>query len=296
VSVHVLFVVVRALATYLGAGGFVWLVLAAVTLDAVGLRMATMVDAIRIVGRHPGPRAPVLHVIVAGVLIYAFAVALTLGERRLVVEAFKTPSGSMIPTLLVGDHLFVDKQRRPHRGDVIVFPFPEHPEQDFVKRIVGMPGDTLLFRNGHPFINDVEVPHCVVGPYSYAEDDSPVPLHSGTLEIEVLEGHPHFAFYDAASGAFSETQGPFVVKSGEIFVLGDNRNNSHDSRMWFGGLGGGVPQATVIGVAAVVWLSVNDRGIEWSRTGQAVDAMRLPAAMSSLEPALQRCLAQTGGR
>jgi signal peptidase I len=161
---------------------------------------------------------------------------------------------------------------------------------------VGMPGDRILFRDGHPFINDVEVPHCVVGPYSYTETDDPIQQHSGTLEIERLDGRPHFAFYDAATAGLTEVQGPWVVKNGEAFVLGDNRNNSHDSRMWFEGKGGGMPLNAVVGVAYVVWLSVSDGVVDWSRTGHVIDELRLPASMSAFEPALRRCLGESAGR
>ena len=293
-SIHVVFVVFLALTTRLGARALMWSVLAVIALDTFGLRAGAMTDALRTVARRPAPRAPIWGVIVAGILMPILSLALTFGQRRYVVEAFKIPSGSMIPTLLVGDHLFVTKLRTAHRSDVIVFPFPEHPDQDFVKRVVGMPGEKLEFRNGHPFINGAEVPHCALGPYSYTEDESPIPAHKGTLEIEVLEGHPYFTFYDDATAGFGETLGPYVVQSGEVFVVGDNRNNAHDSRMWFGGRGGGVPIDTIVGVTAVVWMSVNDRGVNWSRMGHAVDDLSLPASASSLEPALERCLTKLG--
>ncbi len=86
------------------------------------------------------------------------------------------------------------------------------------------------------------------------------------------------------------------MKNGEAFVLGDNRNNSHDSRMWFAGQGGGMPLDTVVGVAYVVWLSVSDGVVDWSRTGHVIEELRLPASMSAFEPALQRCLGESAGR
>jgi signal peptidase I len=116
-------------------------------------------------------------------ILVAIAVALAL--RAFVVEAFKIPSGSMIPTLQVGDHIFVNKfifgpaipwtharvwtRMPPKRGDVIVHAFPEHPEQDFIKRVIAIPGDKLEARNGHPWINGWEVPSCSVGLYSYTQ-------------------------------------------------------------------------------------------------------------------------------
>src|SRR5207249_5880382 len=102
------------------------------------------------------------------------ALVLALFIRTFIVQAFKIPSGSMIPTLQVGDHIFVNKftygpaipwtKKRfwtampPRRGDVMVFAFPEHPEQDFIKRVIVIPGDKLEAKNGHPWINGWEVP------------------------------------------------------------------------------------------------------------------------------------------
>jgi signal peptidase I len=238
-------------------------------------------------------------------ILVAIAVAMAL--RAFVVEAFKIPSGSMIPTLQVGDHIFVNKftygpaipltKKRfwtsmpPKRGDVMVFAFPEHPEQDFIKRVIAIPGDKLEAKNGHPWINGWEVPHCYVGVYSYLEVDTPVPSHDGDLFVEYLGDESFLTLYDHASAGFPEYQGPFQVKPGEVWVMGDNRNNSHDSRMWFGGQGGGVPFENIRGRALFVWLSVTESGVDWSRLGAPVMGRpRLPPAMKSLEPALDKCL------
>jgi len=240
-------------------------------------------------------------------ILVAIAVAMTL--RAFVVEAFKIPSGSMIPTLMVGDHIFVNKftygpaipftharlwsNMPPHRGDVMVFAFPEHPEQDFIKRVIALPGDKLEAKNGHPWINGWEVPHCFVGVYSYSDIDTPTGHHEGDLFVEFLEDEAYLTLYDHASAGFPEYQGPFTAKPGEVWVMGDNRNNSHDSRMWWGGTGGGVPFENVRGRALFVWLSISDAGIDWSREGVPVMGRpRLPAAMKGLEPALQKCLAE----
>jgi signal peptidase I len=270
-------------------------------------------------------------------ILVAIAVAMAL--RAFVVEAFKIPSGSMIPTLQVGDHIFVNKfsygpaipythtrvwtRMPPDRGDVMVFAFPEHPEQDFIKRVIAIPGDKLEARSGHPVINGWEVPNCFVGVYSYAEADSPMPHHEGDLYVEFLEDEAYLTLYDHAAGGFPEYQGPFFVKPGEVYVMGDNRNNSHDSRMWWGGQGGGVPFVkpgevyvmgdnrnnshdsrmwwggqgggvpfeNIKGRALFVWLSVGESGIDWSRLGAPVMGRpRLPSAMKGLEPALDKCL------
>ena len=216
------------------------------------------------------------------------AVAVAFALRAFVIEAFKIPSGSMIPTLMVGDHIFVNKfsygpaipythsrvwtHMPPQRGDVMVFAFPEHPEQDFIKRVIAIPGDKLEARNGHPIINGWEVPSCRVGPWTYTDYDSPISRHEGDLYVEYLGDESYLTFYDHASRGFpDEYQGPYYAKEGEVWVMGDNRNNSHDSRMWFGGQGGGVPFENIRGRALFVWLSVSDNGLDWSREGVARD-------------------------
>jgi signal peptidase I len=235
------------------------------------------------------------------------AIAVALGLRAFVVEAFKIPSGSMIPTLQVGDHIFVNKfiygpaipwtQSRlwsrmpPKRGDVIVLAYPEHPEQDFIKRVIAIPGDKLEARNGHPWINGWEVPSCPVGLYSYTELDSAIPKHEGDLFVEYLGDEAYLALYDRATAGFQEYQGPFYAKPGEVWVMGDNRNNSHDSRMWWGNKGGGVPYPNIRGRALFVWLSILDGKIDWLRFGVPVMGRpRMPAPMASLQPALDKCL------
>jgi signal peptidase I len=234
------------------------------------------------------------------------AVAVAFALRTFVVEAFKIPSGSMIPTLMVGDHIFVNKfsygpaipythsrvwtSMPPKRGDVIVFAFPEHPEQDFIKRVIMVEGDKLEVRGGHPIINGWEVPKCRVGTWTYSDIDSPQ-RHEGDLFVEYLGDESYLTFYDRAAGMFPEYQGPYYAKAGEVWVMGDNRNNSHDSRMWFGGRGGGVPFENIRGRALFVWLSVSDNGIDWSREGAAVMGQpRLPPTAGALETQLHRCL------
>jgi signal peptidase I len=237
------------------------------------------------------------------------AVAVAFALRAFVIEAFKIPSGSMIPTLMVGDHIFVNKfsygpaipythsriwtHMPPRRGDVMVFAFPEHPEQDFIKRVIALPGDKLEARNGHPIINGWEAPSCRVGAWSYSDYESAISRHDGELYVEYLGDESFLTFYDRASGPFPEDQGPFYVKEGEVWVMGDNRNNSHDSRMWFGGQGGGVPFENIRGRALFVWLSIPDTGVDLSREGASVMGRpRLPPSAAALRPELDRCLAQ----
>jgi len=236
------------------------------------------------------------------------AVAVAMALRAFVIEAFKIPSGSMIPTLMVGDHIFVNKSvygpavpwsdarfwtsMPPKRGDVIVFAYPEQPSQDFIKRTIALPGDKLEARAGHPWINDWEVPHCVVGTLLYDDVEVPLSHHDGELDVEYLAEEAYLVFFDRSSAGYMEYQGPFIVKPNEVYVMGDNRNNSHDSRMWWGGQGGGVPYPNIRGRALFVWLSVSDAGFDWSRLGAPVMGRpRLPPNMrASLQAGLDKCL------
>jgi signal peptidase I len=242
-------------------------------------------------------------------ILVAIAVAMAL--RAFVVEAFKIPSGSMIPTLQVGDHIFVNKftygpaipythkrlwsHMPPERGDVIVFAYPEHPDQDFIKRVIAIPGDRLEARGGHPIINGWEVPSCYAGPYSYVESQDSS-RHEGELFVEFLEDEAFLTLYDRQSPQ-TDYQGPFYAKPGEVWVMGDNRNNSHDSRVWWGGQGGGVPYENIKGRALFVWLSVADT-MDWSRIFAPVMGRPpgkgpfgvLPTTMKSVEPAIDKCL------
>lgn len=203
----------------------------------------------------------------------AIIVALLL--RAIVFEAFKIPSGSMLPTLQIGDHIFVSKfaygpklplvdQRvmadmPPRRGDVIVFEFPdlneEHERQDYIKRVVAIPGDVLEADSGHPIINGWRVPNCRVGHYNFGEQRG-FGRKSGELFVEYLEDTAYLALYrDGVSPG--RRQGPYHVAPGEVWVMGDNRNNSLDSRAWAnrnGGTGAGVPYENIKGRAMIVWL------------------------------------------
>ena len=245
------------------------------------------------------------------------AVAVALILRAFVVEAFKIPSGSMIPTLQIGDHIFVNKftygplipwtdnrlfsRLPPNRADVMVFKFPENKEQDFIKRVIAVPGDTLEAIDGRPIINGWLVPHCYVGAYKYDG-------RTAELYVEFLEDKAYFTLFDnktdeqtcttndecgaglaCRSGICGVLQGPFHVAQYEAWVMGDNRNNSHDSRSWRGGLGAGVPFENIKGRAMFVWMSFGPGGgIAQDRL--FVNVMGRPKLQSVQEPALQTAL------
>jgi signal peptidase I len=226
---------------------------------------------------------------VVGFWLAGFTLSLALrgALRGYVIEAYKIPSGAMQPALLVGDHIMVDKRslraRPPQRGEMVVFKSPEHPEQDFIKRVIALPGDTLEIRRGHPWLNGWEVPHCAVGKATLPDAE---PGCSGTLEVEFLDGETYLVFFDDCA-ANDRQQGPYRAAQREVWVLGDNRNNSFDSPAWFGGRGGGVPLDHVKGRGLFRWYSRAD----WSRYGTAVAEPLLPDSMAALRPGLARCLA-----
>jgi signal peptidase I len=236
------------------------------------------------------------------------AVGVALLLRAFVVEAFKIPSGSMLPTLQIQDHIFVNKfaygptvpftksrlfERMPPKyGDVMVFENPQNPHEDFIKRAVAFEGDTLTVDSGHPSINGWRVPNCEVGSYDFRDGDD-LSTKRGELFIEFLGEYAYLTLFDDERGGMGR-EGPYKVAPGEVWVLGDNRNNSSDSRAWFGGRGGGVPYRNIKGRAMFVWMSFGaDGGITWDRL--LVNVMgkpRLPKeAPAELVAGIERCLA-----
>jgi signal peptidase I len=239
---------------------------------------------------------------------------------------------SMVPTLQVGDHIFVNKSAYgpmvpltntrlfsrlpPHYGDVIVFQFPERPEQDFIKRVVALPGDKLEALDGRPIINGWRPPECKVGIYKHSWGDGAMSQHGGDLFVEYLGNEAFLTFFDHAMSPSGTTerrscnkdtecesplacrahlcgdyQGPYQVKPGEVWVMGDNRNNSHDSRGWWEGKGGGVPFDYIKGRALIIWMSFAPQGIAWDRIGITVMGKPKipPDQVALLQPAIDRC-------
>ncbi len=233
-----------------------------------------------------------------------FALLVAIALRAFVVEAFKIPSGSMLPTLQIDDHIFVNKfsygptvplldvriaeDLPPERGDVVVFEFPDpdpaHHGQDFIKRVIALPGDVLESERGHPVINGWTVPSCRVGQYPFGEYDGNVAPY-GDLFVEFLGEHAYLTVYE--HGALSGQEGPFEVGPGEVYVMGDNRHNSHDSRRWRNGQGAGVPFDNIRGRAMNVWLPISRLGVPV--IGEPVLPSRVP---QELKDGLARCLEQ----
>lgn len=191
----------------------------------------------------------------AEAIIIALALAFLI--RTFVVQAFKIPSGSMEPTLEIGDHILVNKfiygikipftsirlfpLEKPKRGDVVVFIYPLDPSKDFIKRVVAIEGDTVQIINKKLIINGAEVPD----PHAVYKDDTVFPA-----EVQKRDNF-----------------GPIKVPQGCIFVLGDNRDRSLDSRFW-----GFVPIEDLRGKAFIIYWSWNSQetSVRWKRIGKLI--------------------------
>ena len=179
--------------------------------------------------------------------------------RSFFIEPYKIPSGSMIPTLMIGDFILVDKNiygykipltnitlfenENPKRGYVVVFKYPEDQSINYIKRVIGLPGDKILYKNKRLYINDSEYP-LIKAEHSF----DPIEIADGHVFIEnnlqkeymiLNQSNPPFNF-------------EYYVPNGTYFVLGDNRDNSNDSRFW-----GPVPEENLVGKAFYIWMFWN---------------------------------------
>lgn len=220
-------------------------------------------------------------------------IAIVLGTRQLLAEAFRIPSGSMEPALLVGDWLFVNKLRfgahaplttrhlpgyaEPRRGDVVVFVSPPQDESirispdeitpTLVKRIVGVAGDTILMRQGRLMVNGVVVPspNAFVLPDSLAERAQPIFTWQHRIELRDSRFGP-----PVAEPSLHEW-GPLVVPDGSYFMMGDNRDDSVDSRYY-----GPVPRANFRGTPMFVYYSYDsEQGLDYFRAVTAIRWSRI---------------------
>ncbi|RYZ07012.1 MAG: signal peptidase I [Myxococcales bacterium] len=238
----------------------------------------------------------------AGWVIAAAAAAL--GLRAFVAEPAKVRSISMLPTLSPSDLLLVSKWSRrtasvrgtslPERGRVILLDTPDPAigelEPALFKRVVGLPGDVLSVEQGAPVINGWRVPRCPVGLVSFdlaALDAST----GGGLAVEWLGDETYLTLMDGTPSP--EPRKSYTVRAGEVWVLGDNRNRSSDSRNWFGGEGGGVPLESVKGYPT--WSLLNTLGGVKLRVAR-VRVPELPPKGEHLSAELAACLAKKPDR
>lgn len=208
-------------------------------------------------------------------------IAFVLILRSFIYEPFQIPSGSMMPTLLVGDFILVEKfsyglkdpvwrtklveTGEPKRGDVVVFKYPENPQIDYIKRVIGLPGDRIIYRNkqlmlqkacGAEQVNCAEpevVARTEVSRGDFSQDGVPLLRYTEQLgdvahDILINPTRPDMLGYFKREGNLPA--GEFVVPEGHYFTMGDNRDNSTDSRFW-----GFVPEENLVGKAVAIWIS-----------------------------------------
>lgn len=211
--------------------------------------------------------------------------------RSFVIEPFKIPSGSMIPTLLVGDFILVNKYtygirlpvlnkkvldiNEPKRGDVLVFRYPEDPSIDYIKRVVGLPGDTITYHNKQLIINGEVIKMEYEGDYKYVESGFGYIYSDRFSEYLSEESHSILINQDIKGLQYSNvrqfefrenckyrrTGFTCEVPPGNYFALGDNRDSSSDSRYW-----GFVPEVNIVGKAFMIWWNFGD----FSRIGLSI--------------------------
>src|ERR1043166_566601 len=222
------------------------------------------------------PLAPTPAIETVKTVVYALLIALVI--RTLLFQPFNIPSSSMENTLLVGDYLFVEKfaygysrysfpfglapisgrvfGSDPARGDVVVFKFPPDNSTDYIKRVIGLPGDRIQMLNGRLYINDKAVPKVRVADYVQMVDGIPyrVPRYQETLP----NGKSYFVLDSIPNGPADNTEG-FVVPPGHYFMMGDNRANSNDSRAEVVY----VPAANLVGKAELIFFSTDGNAHFW---------------------------------
>ncbi|MFD2368357.1 signal peptidase I [Pseudoduganella sp. GCM10020061] len=205
-------------------------------------------------------------------------IALVFVLRSFLFEPFKIPSSSMVPTLLVGDFILVNKftygirlpiinkkvieLNSPQRGDVMVFKYPKDMSQDYIKRVIGVPGDKITYENKRLTVNGKEIRYEPLEDYL---DDEQSVYHKQYMEH--LAGKPHRILNHASNGlqspvdefpnkqncTYSYDKITCIVPEGNYFMMGDNRDNSLDSRYW-----GFVPDKNIVGKAVVVWMNLSN--------------------------------------
>ena len=207
--------------------------------------------------------------------------AVVLCLRSFVAEPFRIPSSSMMPTLLVGDFILVNKfayglrlpitnhkfvaTGEPARGDVVVFRPPQHPDQDWIKRVIGVPGDTVAYHDDTVFVNGKPLQYVPQG--RYEGKGQGIDATGARLLTEQLPGRPHPVLERDDRPFFIQGEGEWTVPDGEYFVMGDNRDNSEDSRFW-----GFLPEANLRGKAFLIWMNWDRSagGIDFGRIGHSI--------------------------
>ncbi len=209
-----------------------------------------------------------------------YAVVIAVVFRTVAFEPFNIPSGSMVPTLLIGDYVLVSKfsygysrysmpfgpdlfsgrifYSKPRRGDVAVFRLPRDPSVDYIKRIVGLPGDTVQMKGGQLYINGTEVKRVADGRYLYSGDGPPVEAQRYTETLPGGVSHPILKF---GNNEPLDNTPAYKVPPGDVFAMGDNRDDSEDSRVMTAV--GFIPIVNLVGRADLVFFSARPTAPWW---------------------------------
>jgi len=218
--------------------------------------LGSVVDVAR---ARPGAIVPTFgRALAIVILVFVAGRGSAAATKRWLVEAFNIPSGAMLPNLLIGDHVMVKKGHDAERGAAIVFGYPPDPAVDYVKRVVAVGGDVVEMRGGVVIINGSPLPQtAIAGEVPCGEEGARC-----AAAREDNGAHSYAILTDPARPP--QSFGPVTVPAGHLFVLGDNRDNSSDSRVW-----GTVPAANVRGTVSLVYWSQDNTGVRWSRIGTA---------------------------
>jgi signal peptidase I len=227
--------------------------------------------------RLPGKENSALSIIVEYARAFFPVILLVFILRSFVIEPFRIPSGSMLPTLYIGDFILVDKFRygirlpiinvkafpvgSPKRGEVMVFRYPHDQSTNFIKRVIGLPGDEIVYDQKRLFINGTATERVKLDSYKLATSNQSLEV------IEYSEAIGESAYNILNDSGRTSRSMTISVPEGSYFVMGDNRDHSNDSRFW-----GFVPEENIVGRAFLIWFSwnSNDGGVNWSRIGHSI--------------------------
>lgn len=227
--------------------------------------------------RFPGDKDPVIVEYAKSFFPIILAVLIV---RSFLVEPFRIPSASMVPTLHIGDFILVNKYNygvrlpvintkvidisKPERGDVVVFRYPPQPEIDYIKRVVGLPGDRVEYRDKTIYINGQVMKQ--TGREKGTDLLGIVPIKNEVLSEQLGDKNHDIAIAPGRQRVLVD----HLIPDGEYFVMGDNRDNSSDSRFW-----GTVPEQNLVGKAFYIWMSWDCNAswscISWNRVGSSIN-------------------------
>ena len=197
--------------------------------------------------------------------------------RSFLAEPFRIPSGSMLPTLLIGDYVLVNKYEygiklpitktqvieisKPQRGDVVVFRYPANEKINFIKRVIGIPGDKIKYIGKKVYVNDVEYIKNKQATHQYIDD-------FGREELDIfIENQDNKKYHILNDNMSPANDDEFEVPEKHYFVMGDNRDHSSDSRYW-----GFVPEENLVGEAFLIWMNFNSKNfsLKYNRIGNTI--------------------------